>query len=321
MRVLVTGASGFIGKHLVNSLVNKGYKVRIFVREIFPSVFPPDVEVYVGDITDAQAVISAAKNCAVIFHLAAVVSYAKKDLRSIKNVNIGGTKNIINAAIKQKVKKIIYVSSASTLGISKTNKKLLNEQSVFIKTQSEGYPESKQLGEVLIRAVSKKINAVILNPSLVFGTGAVNTSSSAILQSVSNRTILFAPPGGCSIVTVEDVIDGIMQAFKYGTSGEKYILSGMNISYKSLFLYITQSIKCKKPLVVVIPYLFFYPLFYFIYMLEFIGVSSVLPGFLTSQSIYFLFHYRYLDNSKAKKELGWYPKNDFVTAFKEMCVV
>ena len=322
MRLLVTGATGFIGMHLGLALVKEGYQVRVFVRKkttLFPLTL--EIEQYVGDVTNPEDILRAAKDCSGIFHLAAAVSFKKTDARLLAKVNVQGTKNVITAALKQKVHRLVHVSSASAIGNPTKEKKIMNETDNLIKKGNEGYPESKWISEELVRDAcrTKKLNAVIVSPSTVYGAGGREQSAASLVQSLSHKRFILAPPGGCSIVTVDDVIQGLLLAYKKGETGEKYILTGENISYKKLFTLICKSVTGRHPCIMVLPYVLFYPAYAILHTLELLFESlSFFPSLLTSQVLYFIFHYRYLNNTKARTELGWQPKNDFTKAIQDM---
>ncbi len=108
-------------------------------------------------------------------------------------------------------------------------------------------------------------------------------------------------------------------AWKKGRTGEKYLLTGENSSYKDLFARICKAVTGKTPLIIRIPHVLFYPAFAAIHTYEYVfGSLTFLPDLLTSQILYFIFHYRYLDNTKARTELGWQPKNDFEKGIQDM---
>ena len=321
MRILVTGATGFIGVHLVRALLQKKYHVRVLVRKKTTDLFPETqfIEECIGDLTTYEDVVRATKDCSCIIHAAALVSFKRSDRSLVEQVNVGGTENIIRAAVQEKVPRVVYVSSAAAIGLPTKEKVLMTEQERFSVKQNEGYPESKWRGEKLVREAcnAKNIDAIIVSPSTVYGAGGRQGSTAMLVRSLPGKKIIIAPPGGCSIVTVEDVVSAILLALKQGKTGERYIITGENISYKKLFVRIHHTITRTNPFVVTIPNIFFYPCYYGLYVLESL-FGSFFPELMTSQVLYFLFHYRYLDNTKAQKELGWHPKNDFAKAIREM---
>ena len=153
----------------------------------------------------------------------------------------------------------------------------------------------------------------------MYGAGGRGHSAASLVCSLPNKKFILAPPGGCSIVTVDDIVDGMLLAFTKGKTGEKYILTGENISYKELFARICETTTGRHPYIMNLPYVLFYPGYTALKTFESLfGVLSFLPDLLTSQILYFIFHNRYLDNTKARTELGWKPKNDFTKAIRDM---
>jgi nucleoside-diphosphate-sugar epimerase len=120
MKVLVTGATGFIGRHLVERLMNKGVTVRVLCRKT-ADVSPfkrEDIEICWGDVLDGSSVDAAVRGCDQVFHLAAFAQSWTKDPRTFFGINVGGVQNVLSAAQRSSIKKVVYTSSSVTLGRS-----------------------------------------------------------------------------------------------------------------------------------------------------------------------------------------------------------
>ena len=157
-KIFVTGATGFIGSNLVRQLVKNGYEVHALVRKgsTHPFLHNLKIEKKEGDLFDIplSSLEKYCEPCDAIIHLAAMISFNEKDSRSLYEINVHGTKKILSVAEKQK-KKIVYVSSGSTIGKPSSGKIIMNERERFIFPQN-GYPHTKYLGEqVIIRAAQR----------------------------------------------------------------------------------------------------------------------------------------------------------------------
>ncbi|MBE8221607.1 MAG: NAD-dependent epimerase/dehydratase family protein [Bdellovibrionales bacterium] len=327
-KVLVTGATGFIGTHLVSALVKNNYLVCILHRassnlEAFLD-FGPAVTYVSGDITNQESINSAVKDKDYVFHLAGLISSSRKDKNLMKKINVDGTKYIIDACLKHSVKKLIYVSSVVAVGAS-SNKEILNEESVYDdKLNSLSYFDTKKQAEelVLFAVHNQNLPAVILNPSTVYGEGDIKKESRKLQKLAAMGRLPFYTQGGVSVVDIKDVVNAIINSITLGKIGSRYILSGENIEIKNLLECISDISGTRAPFLKVPQFLF--------YILGFIGdILSYLkisfPFTLEKVKVASLYHW--FDSHKAKKELGfttgtakdaikksilWSKKNNFI---------
>lgn len=296
MNVLVTGASGFIGSHLVSYLKNFNISVKGMYRK------QHNIQNYVyGDVTNLDSLITAFKNIDVVIHAAGITDGIKDHMFK---VNIEGTQNVISAAIKQKVQKVVHISSTAAVGA--TFKPIsLTEESYCNLTID--YFQSKYLSEQIVKnAVSKKqIEAVILNPTQVYGPGDMKKSSRQSLHlKIIRGKFLFYPPGGVSVVDIQSVVEAIYNSIEKGINGERYILSGENLYTKDMFLLLATLAGTQKPFIpipksILLSLGSMESLFNTIKIKPIISYERALLGTL--------FHW--FDATKARKELSFKPKS------------
>jgi farnesol dehydrogenase len=239
---MVTGATGFIGNRLVQELLNRKMQVHVLVRSKnkFPADIREEVTVFCGDISNLAAIDSATKNCDYIFHLAGFAGIWSKDKTIPYRTNVEGTKNILEAALRNHIKKVVFTSSAATLPPSDTGKSV-DENSPQPDLYLTDYEKTKRIAEqICYEYFQKGIEIVIVNPTRVFGPGLLNKSNSVsiLIKNYMNGTWRFVPGDGKQVgnyVFIDDVVNGHILALERGIPGEKYILGGTNISYNKFF--------------------------------------------------------------------------------------
>ncbi len=244
MKILVTGATGFIGGALTRRLVGLGHSVRAFHRASSSTALLDDlpVEHVIGDLTQPASLIPAMQGMEVVFHAAAQLG-GQNDLNHMLAVTVAGTQAVMEAALAARVKRVVHTSSVAALGVpdsgpvvDPSNPPLLDENHSWnypAKLWPYGYAKYQAEMEVQ-KAVAKGLDVVVVNPSLVFGAGDVYRVRSSIVVLVARRRIPIGVPGGAGAVAVDDVIDGHLAALERGRTGERYILSGENLSHLAL---------------------------------------------------------------------------------------
>ncbi len=252
MKVLVTGANGFVGSWLVRKLCEQQHDVRILARQNsdLTELKGLKYETALGDVTDLESLKSAVNGCEVVYHLAGVVGYSKAQRPLMDKVNIGGTENLLKALELNPIKRLVHMSSVVAVGASFDGKTPLNEKSEFnLHRLNLGYFETKLAAEKLvIDAVRKKgLDAVMLNPSTIYGPGDAKKGSRKVQLKVARGKFPFYTSGGVNVIAVEDVVEGLISGYERGVSGERYILAGENITIKTLFEWIAESAGVKPP--------------------------------------------------------------------------
>jgi len=242
MKCFITGATGFIGNNLAKKLLADGNKVHILARsqnggELFED---DNVTVFFGDLQNTEMIIKAMQGCDVVYHLAAYANIWSKDKTLAFKTNVKGTQNILEAAIKNGVKKMVFTSSAATLPPSK-EKEEVDESYPLPTTYLTDYETTKREAEQLCTDYCRKgLDVVIVNPPRVFGPGLLSKSNSVtiMIKNYVKGTWRIIPADGSQIgnyVYIDDVIQGHILAMQRGIPGEKYILGGTNISYNEFF--------------------------------------------------------------------------------------
>lgn len=241
MKVLVTGATGMIGSHLVRRLLERGNDVRILRRSSSLMDLLGDaadsVEHAIGDIFDREAVDAAMTGVEVVFHAAGAVGLSGKRYRQqLRAVNVTGTATVVNAALDAGIGRLVHTSSIAALGRPAADFAALDETAEWVESsRTSEYARSKYHGELEVhRGVAEGLDAVILNPSLVFGVGREGENTVQIIQAVRDQKLPAVPVGGTNVVDVEDVVEGHLRALSEGATGERYILGSENLSWREI---------------------------------------------------------------------------------------
>lgn len=306
-KVLVTGANGFLGAWVTRRLVQDGHEVFALVRknsDLSELDKVPCKYIY-GDVTDLASLHSAFEGIDTVFHLAGVIAYKKSDRPLMDKVNVQGTQNVVDAVHAQKVRRLVYLSSVVAIG-GTFDEVPLNENSPYtIHSLNLGYFETKHLAEkiVLGACFENKIDAVILNPSTIYGEGDAKKGSRKTQLKVAQGKFKFYTSGGVNVVAVEDVIDGIMAAWSKGKNGEKYILAGENITIKNLFSMIAKEAEVPAPNLK-IPNFVLHVIGIFGDLLSSLGLKAS----LSRENAYTATMFHWFDSSKAQRELGFKPR-------------
>ncbi|MGA9190578.1 MAG: NAD-dependent epimerase/dehydratase family protein [Anaerolineales bacterium] len=244
MKILVTGASGFLGSHLSRALVGQGHLVRALVRSSSPRVGLEGLSLQfaVGDLFDPPSLRAATEGIDVVFHCAGQVARWRRADHMIES-HVQGTRNVIAAAQSSRVQRLIYTSSVASLGLPDRDRNpdgsfpKMDETHAWNTTRSVWpYGFAKHLAEQEVyRALDDGLAAVILNPSAVFGSGDVHRYHVGLVgRMLAGRLPPVAPPGGLNAIHIDDVVAGHLAALERGTPGFRYILGGENMTHVEL---------------------------------------------------------------------------------------
>lgn len=232
-KILVTGASGFLGSHLTRKLVAQGFAVRTLGRSSTkPKILQDlDVEHRSGDVTNIEQLSSAVDGCDVVFHLAGLVSYRDADQPRQIGVNVLGTRNIMESSIKHGVKRVIHTSSVAAMGIPTAG--TLGDESIEYNLAGQGlnYCDTKYAAELEVKEAYKAgLNVLILNPGIVFGEGDTHPHHHTIFAALAKGSLVGVPPGGVPFSDINDVVDAHINAITMGRAGERYVLVSANLT-------------------------------------------------------------------------------------------
>ncbi|MCD4683552.1 MAG: NAD-dependent epimerase/dehydratase family protein, partial [Bacteroidales bacterium] len=258
-----------------------------------------------GNVLDSNSLKKLCDGADIVFHLAAIVSIDNRDRDKIFKVNVQGTRNIIDACIKKKVKRLIHFSSIHTLSHQPLDQ-VLDESRPMLEKTKLAYEQSKIEGEKLVHeAVAKGLDAVIILPSAIVGPYDYKSSlmGHALIKIYQNKLPMLIA-GGYDFVDVRDVVDGAINASIEGRKGNKYILSGQFIELKDLSDLIGQLTGQKTPK-------FIAPTFLAKIGLPFISLySSIMkehPLYTGETLDILLSSNRNISYNKARKELNYQP--------------
>lgn len=250
MKILVTGATGFIGQNLVAALIQQGYDVSALVRETSDTEkLPKQIQLIEGDLLDKESLQNAVKNQDVVIHLAAYYDFYPKDVDLLYRVNVNGTQNLITACAEASVKRFIYGSSTEAIGV--VDDPPANEESKL--QPAYDYGKSKVLAENVIREVSDQSNLeyVILQAVGVAGPGEFYLGFETI-KAIANQEISMIPGDGqkhIMFIHIDDVVSGFLAAIESASAANNtFILCTDDVlSYEELFKVVASQLGVDPP--------------------------------------------------------------------------
>lgn len=256
MKVLVTGANGLLGVNLVRELVRTGNAVKAFVRHTanLKGLHNVPCQICRGEVTSYDDVEKALKDCDAVVHAASSTSVLPLKFDFFEKINVDSTKNIIQAALNQGNKRLIYISTAAAFGAGPKDNPGTEQSPFALRAFHSGYIDSKVMAQehILKSVTTRGLNAVVVNPTFMIGPYDVKPSSGKIILHGLSRGIQWCPKGGKNFVHVRDVAQGTLRALMTGTVGECYLIAGENLTYKEFFLRLNK-ITGRKRVQVVIP--------------------------------------------------------------------
>ena len=247
--ILVTGATGLVGSHLVAQLVNDGKKVKALYRSAIPAIEGADrVEWVKGDILDVVALEEAMANVQQVYHCAAIVSFHPGKKALMHQTNIEGTANVVNTCLSARVDKLLFVSSVAALGRIRENVQINETMNWTEATSNSEYGKSKYLAETEVwRGIGEGLNAVIVNPALILGAGDWSKGSSELFKSAYAEFPWYTE-GVSGFVDVLDVIRAMKLLMEASNiSAERFILCAENLPYKEVFTQMANNFQKKPP--------------------------------------------------------------------------
>ena len=325
MKTLITGASGFVGSAVLRVLLKKGFQIRSLLRSSSNSenLSGLNVEIVHGDLRDPASLDNALKGCDSLFHVAADYRLWAKNTNEIYQSNVDGTINIMRAAQRQKISKIVYTSSVATLGINRDETPADENTPVTFSDMIGDYKKSKFLAEEKVKKMIQEdsLPATIVNPSAPIGPRDIKPTPTGrmICQAASGKVPAFVDTG-LNIVHVDDVAEGHWKAFEKGQIGERYILGGENQTLKQILFSIAEIVE-KRPPLFSIPHNLLLP---FAYLSEmFARLFNKEDIMLTVDSLRMSKKKMFFSTEKAKNLLDYQPREaikgikDAIDWFKE----
>lgn len=236
VRSLVTGATGFIGRPLVRQLLERGDAVRVLARPSsdLSCLEGLPVEVVHGDVTAPESLGPALRDVQRVFHAAGMVSFVRRDLPRMTTVNVDGTRNVLSAALRAGVERVVYTSSVSAVAYAR--QPLPVTESAIWRDFGITYARSKREAEDVAFGLSRQgLPLVVVNPTTAMGPNDPNLTSTAPVARFLSGDLRVRVRGGLNVIDVEDFAAGHVLADERGRLGERYILGGTNLSWRQLF--------------------------------------------------------------------------------------
>jgi dihydroflavonol-4-reductase len=251
--IFITGASGLLGTSLIETLFAAHHgasdlQVRALYRKQIPAIpFADKIEWIEGDILDVVVLEEALRGVSEVYHCAAIVSFDPKQKQRMHATNVEGTANVVNACIEAGIKKLLFVSSVAALGRIREDGPINETMNWSEETSNSEYGKTKYLAEMEVwRGIGEGLDAVIVNPVIILGSGDWNGGSSGIFKSVYNRFPWYTN-GVSGFVDVKDVSNAMTALMKSDISAQRYIISGHNTSYRTIFNLIADAFKVPRP--------------------------------------------------------------------------
>ncbi len=241
-KILVTGAGGYIGQRLVGSLLQSAAQVVALVREpgALASIHSPELMIVTGDVTRPETLVKAAQSCSQIYHLASTVGLWRRDPAEFERVNVGGTVNVLRAAVAAGGRRVLICSSCGIFGPARDGRAI--DENKPVDSQSWGPYEASKFRqvEVALGFRSRGLEIVTAYPTRVFGPGPdreANTLTKILRRIAAGKWTLIPGDGKAvgNYVFVDDVVRGLRLVMDGGTDGERYIIGGSNLRYTELF--------------------------------------------------------------------------------------
>jgi dihydroflavonol-4-reductase len=305
-RIFVTGASGFLGQHLLQTLKHRGFEYTALSRS-------SDEEGFVqGDILEREGLESLMEGHDILIHAAGLVSHDPKDSDLLWKLHVNGTKNVCEAARKVGISRVIYLSTSGTVAVSKENREITEDGDSPLPLIKEWpYYRSKLFAEdVALSFQDGEMDVVSLNPSLLLGPGdRYDGESTKSIRLLLDKQMPIAPSGGLAFVDVRDVVEAIILSLKNGRGGQRYLLNGTNVSFGEYYKRLARLADVSAPLMTMPKqtkgFLSLFP--------KWKDVGGALGLDISRHDLLLASHYWYCDCSKARSELLWVPRDPLTT--------
>jgi dihydroflavonol-4-reductase len=305
----VTGATGFIGSHVVRALLARGDEVRVTVRgsSQTSSLDGLDVERVTADVGDRAALRRAVRGVARVFHVAGSTNL-RMPVDQLLRINVEGTRNVLEASLAAGVERVVHTSSVAAIGPARRGG-ALDERHVRPGPLGIPYADSKHAAEVeALRVAARGLDVVLACPAHVFGAGDDRRTSTEVVRRFLLRRIPAYVDGAICIVDVEDVAAGLLLCDERGVAGERYIFGTRNYTWQRLFGELQQLSGVEGPPLRL-------PVSVALALAE-AAVRAPGPTPVTPAEIRAAAHWWTYRSAKARRELGWEtrPHEDTVEA-------
>ncbi len=308
MTTLVTGGTGFLGRHLVQKLLDRGEDVRVLTRSFDLELADLGADLIEGSLSNPADVHAAVEGVQRVYHLAGKVERERSRAHRMYDLHVEGTRRLLGALVDQDVDKVVYASTSGTVGVSKDPNFVATDDSPTAEKLVRNWPY--YLSKIYAERVCRKFVAdhdlpiVMMRPTLLLGPGDRNQSSTGDVVLFLQKKIPAMMPGGMSFVDVRDVADAFIAAMDKAPAGESYLLGAANLPVSDFFKRLEDITGVPGPKLAV-------P-----------GKAAVIGARLLDRtmkvfgkkadvdpvSVEMAQHYWYVDSTKARDELDWKPR-------------
>jgi dihydroflavonol-4-reductase len=314
-RYLVTGATGFLGGHLVLHLLAKGHEVVALCREEEPELEDRGVKVFSGDVLDRSSVERAADGCVGALHCAGRVSRDPNAAEELHRVHVEGTRTVLAACKARGVRRFVLASSSGTVAVSRDPHRVATEDDApdIALISQWPYYRAKLYAERLAFDANESggLEVISVNPTLLLGPGDTRGSSTDDVRLFLARRIPAVPAGGLSFVDVRDAAAAMALAMERGEAGRRYLIGACNLTVKEFFKRLELISGVHAPFLPMprAPNLVRMSAPWLGQALRLVGGFPDLDPVSLEMAQYFW----YLDSARAEKELGWKPRDPTMT--------
>ncbi|MEA3221845.1 MAG: SDR family oxidoreductase, partial [Thermodesulfobacteriota bacterium] len=304
MRVLITGASGFLGTNIVLACLEKGWKVKAFglPGSNVKYIERPEVEMVFGDVADPDVVRKAMVGVDAAIHTAGDTSFWKRLFERQRRTNVDGVRTVMQACLDCGVKRVVHTSTVDVLGYNPNG--LANEDWKDYNYANTGYnyADTKREGErIALSFVKKGLDVIVINPGSMIGPYDHTLQFGRLFKDIRDGKVPAVLPGGAPWAHVEEVARAHITAMEKGRSGERYICGGVNETYKAVFFLIAEAVGVRPPRFTMTSWM----TVGYGYLMEFISSFTNTPPDLNPGQARYMSVFPKYDSSKAKAELDF----------------
>jgi nucleoside-diphosphate-sugar epimerase len=316
-RVFVTGATGFLGRHLVDQLLAAEHEVVALVRSDPSPPLPEGVTLRRGDVTDGASVRDACDGCELAYHCAGLVSRLESDAGAMYEVHVSGTKATLTALEQAGIRRVVVASTSGTVAITEDPDEIRSEGDdapLGIIARWPYYRSKLFAEQAALEMNSADFEVVAVLPSLLLGPGDLHGSSTDDIRKFMERKIPFSPAGGMAFVDARDAAAALILAMDKGEPGQRYLVNAANMPLSVFFGRLERITGVKAP-----------PLRMPRTPVTLAGVGADLIGRaakamnMTSPidriSAEMSQYYWYCNAERAERDLGWLPRDPGETLF------
>lgn len=306
-KILVTGATGFVGSAVVRSLIARRAAVRVLARAGSDrgNLEGLDVEVVEGDLSSSESLAPALRGCGGLFHVAADYRLWVRNPGEMFRANVSGTRAILTAAAAAGVKRAVYTSSVAVLGTDPSAKPATEDTPVSFDDMIGTYKKSKYMAEKAADDVIAEtgLDCVIVNPSMPIGPRDIKPTPTGriIVEAAAGRMPAYVDTG-LNVVHVDDVAEGHIAAYERGTTGRRYILGGDDLTLREILTHVAE-IAHRRPPKFEVPRLPLYPLAFAAEL--WCGLRGKGEPFATVDGLKMSKKKMYFSSARAETELGY----------------